>query len=148
MNNLFLVKEMFTNGYLANILNIISLLAILCGILVIVSKNPVVSVLFLIGLFGNISGYLILIGLGFMGLAYLVVYVGAIKKGIVKLILHKVVALVQIQLYGELLIIIQIFQIVLSKVSSKVRFFQVVTPGKEFSTNVYGGGDDLSVIMY
>lgn len=39
----------------------------------------VVSVLFLIGLFGNISGYLILIGLGFMGLAYLVVYVGAIS---------------------------------------------------------------------
>nr|ATI20266.1 NADH dehydrogenase subunit 6 [Juglanconis oblonga]ATI20420.1 NADH dehydrogenase subunit 6 [Juglanconis oblonga] len=79
MNNLFLVKETFTDGYIANILNIISLFAILCGVLVIISKNPVVSVLFLIGLFGNISGYLILIGLGFMGLAYLVVYVGAIS---------------------------------------------------------------------
>lgn len=79
MNNLFLVKETFTNGYLANILNIISLFAILCGVLVIVNKNPVVSVLFLIGLFANISVYLILIGLGFMGLAYLVVYVGAIS---------------------------------------------------------------------
>lgn len=33
----------------------------------------VVSVLFLIGLFGNVASYLILIGLGFMGLAYLVV---------------------------------------------------------------------------
>lgn len=40
MNNLFLVKETFTNGYLVNILNIISLFAILCGVLVIVSKNP------------------------------------------------------------------------------------------------------------
>lgn len=79
MSNLFLVKETFTNGYFENILNIISLFAILCGVLVIVSKNPVVSVLFLIGLFGNIAGYLILIGLGFMGLAYLVVYVGAIS---------------------------------------------------------------------
>nr|YP_009262046.1 NADH dehydrogenase subunit 6 [Chrysoporthe austroafricana]YP_009262166.1 NADH dehydrogenase subunit 6 [Chrysoporthe cubensis]AMX22121.1 NADH dehydrogenase subunit 6 [Chrysoporthe austroafricana]AMX22241.1 NADH dehydrogenase subunit 6 [Chrysoporthe cubensis] len=79
MNNLFLVNETFTNGYLANILNIISLFSILCGVLVIVSKNPVVSVLFLIGLFGNISVYLILIGLGFIGLVYLVVYVGAIS---------------------------------------------------------------------
>nr|AMX22305.1 NADH dehydrogenase subunit 6 [Cryphonectria parasitica] len=76
---MFLVNETFTNGYLANILNIISLFSILCGVLVIVSKNPVVSVLFLIGLFGNISVYLILIGLGFMGLVYLVVYVGAIS---------------------------------------------------------------------
>jgi NADH-ubiquinone oxidoreductase chain 6 len=67
-------------------LDIISLLSILCGILVIVTKNPIVSVLFLIGLFINISVYLIMIGLEFIGLAYLVVYVGAIKKGIVKLI--------------------------------------------------------------
>lgn len=132
--------EMYTNGYIPNMLDIISLLSILCGILVIVTKNPIVSVLFLIGLFINISVYLIMIGLEFIGLAYLVVYVGAIKKGIVKLIWYKVVALVQIQLYGELLIIIQIFQIVLSKVSSIVKLFQAVTPGKELSTNVYGGG--------
>lgn len=79
MNNLFLVNETFTNGYLANILNVISLFAILCGVFVIISKNPVVSVLFLIGLFGNVASYLILIGLGFMGLAYLVVYIGAIS---------------------------------------------------------------------
>ena len=59
MNNLFLVNETFTNGYLANILNIISLFAIFCGVFVIISKNPVVSVLFLIGLFGNIASYLI-----------------------------------------------------------------------------------------
>jgi NADH-ubiquinone oxidoreductase chain 6 len=60
-------------------LNIISLFAIFCGVFVIISKNPVVSVLFLIGLFGNIASYLVLIGLGFMGLAYLVVYIGAIS---------------------------------------------------------------------
>ncbi len=79
MNNLFLVNETFTNGYLANILNVISLFAVLCGVFVIISKNPVVSVLFLIGLFGNVASYLILIGFGFMGLAYLVVYIGAIS---------------------------------------------------------------------
>lgn len=116
MNNiLLLIKEMLTDGYISNNLDIISLFAIFCGVLVIINKNPVVSVLFLIGLFGSISVYLIVIGLGFLGLAYLVVYIGAICNGIIKPIwLFNVVALVQLQLYGIFLIIIKIFQIVVS----------------------------------
>jgi len=79
MNNLFLLNETFSNGYRAGILDFISLASILCGILVIVSKNPVVSVLFLIGLFLSISSYLIIIGINFIGLSYLLVYVGAVS---------------------------------------------------------------------
>jgi hypothetical protein len=41
MNCLFLFNDTYTNGYLSNTLNIISLLAILCGIFVISSKNPI-----------------------------------------------------------------------------------------------------------
>lgn len=59
-------------------LDIISFSAILSGILVIVAKNPVISILFLIALFVNIAAYLILIGINFIGLAYITVYVGAI----------------------------------------------------------------------
>ena len=51
----------------------------MCGILVIISKNPIVSVLFLIGLFLSISSYLIILGLSFIGLSYLLVYVGAVS---------------------------------------------------------------------
>src|SRR3954468_20498683 len=79
MNNLFIIYETYTNGYRTNILDIISLLAILCGILVIISKNPIVSVLFLIGLFASISCYLIMLGLSFIGLSYLIVYIGAVS---------------------------------------------------------------------
>jgi len=79
MNNLFLIYETYTNGYRTDILDIISLFAILCGILVIISKNPIVSVLFLIGLFAGISCYLIMLGLSFIGLSYLIVYVGAVS---------------------------------------------------------------------
>jgi NADH-ubiquinone oxidoreductase chain 6 len=50
----------------------------LCGIFVIISKNPIVSVLFLIGLFLNIAGYLMMLGMNFIGLSYLLVYVGAV----------------------------------------------------------------------
>jgi NADH-ubiquinone oxidoreductase chain 6 len=36
-------------------------------------------VLFLIGLFGSISCYLIMLGLSFIGLSYLIVYIGAVS---------------------------------------------------------------------
>lgn len=79
MYNLFLIYETFTNGLYCDILNIISLFVIFCGIFVIISKNPVISILFLIGLFGGISCYLIILGLSFIGLTYLIVYIGAIS---------------------------------------------------------------------
>jgi NADH-ubiquinone oxidoreductase chain 6 len=46
--------------------------------LVITTKNPIVSVLFLISLFLVIAVYLIMVGMHFIGLAYLLVYIGAI----------------------------------------------------------------------
>jgi len=79
MSSLFLFHESFTNGYRGELLDLISLAAILCGIFVIISKNPIVSVLFLIGLFLSISGYLIMLGMNFIGLSYLLVYVGAVS---------------------------------------------------------------------
>ena len=60
------------------LLDILCLGAILIGILVITSKNPVVSVLFLISVFVQVAGYLCLLGVGFIGISYLIVYVGAI----------------------------------------------------------------------
>lgn len=79
MNNIYLLSETYTNGYKVEVLDILSLIAILCGILVIISKNPIVSVLFLIGLFLSIASYLIILGLNFIGLSYLLVYVGAVS---------------------------------------------------------------------
>ena len=79
MNSLYILNETFTNGYRSEILDIISLAAVLCGILVIISKNPIVSVLFLIGLFLSIASYLMILGLNFIGLSYLLVYVGAVS---------------------------------------------------------------------
>ena len=76
---LYIVNEMTFSGYSAYSLDILYVIAILLGILVIISKNPIVSVLFLIGLFLCISAYLILTGLNFIGLSYLLVYVGAVS---------------------------------------------------------------------
>jgi len=57
------------------ILTIISIISALC---VITSTNPVIAIVFLIILFINVGIYLILMGLQFIGLSYLLVYVGAI----------------------------------------------------------------------
>src|ERR1700734_668543 len=79
MNSIFIINETFTNGYRVEILDVISIVAILSGILVIISKNPIVSVLFLIGLFLSIASYLMILGINFIGLSYLLVYVGAVS---------------------------------------------------------------------
>jgi NADH-ubiquinone oxidoreductase chain 6 len=79
MLNLFILHETYTNGLYYNLLNIISVTSILCGIFVIISKNPIVSVLYLIGLFLSIAGYLMMLGINFIGLSYLLVYVGAVS---------------------------------------------------------------------
>lgn len=79
MNYLFLISDIKTNGFLVEILDILSLICILFGIYTIISKNPIISVLFLIGLFSTISCYLILIGLSFIGISYLLIYVGAVS---------------------------------------------------------------------
>ena len=79
MQSSFVVTEISTNGYNIEILDILSLIAILCGILVIITKNPIESVLFLIGLFMCIASILTILGLNFIGLSYLLVYVGAVS---------------------------------------------------------------------
>lgn len=60
------------------LVNLLSFGAILSSVLVITSKNPVVAVIFLISLFINTAGYLIVLGIGFVGISYIIVYVGAI----------------------------------------------------------------------
>src|SRR6187402_239770 len=79
MNNFFLYYETYTNGFSIEILDLLSFISILCGIFVITIKNPIVSVLSLIALFFSIATYLILLGLNFIGLSYLLVYVGAVS---------------------------------------------------------------------
>lgn len=55
-----------------------SSILLLSGIMVIQARNPVHSVLFLILVFFNAAGLLILLGLDFFAMIFLVVYVGAI----------------------------------------------------------------------
>jgi NADH-ubiquinone oxidoreductase chain 6 len=60
------------------LLDLLAIGAILSGIMVITAKNPIISVLFLIAVFVNVAGYLVLLGIAYLRLVYLIVYVGAI----------------------------------------------------------------------
>lgn len=77
--NWFILSETTTNGMVYNTLNLVSLIAILFSISVIVTKNPIFSILFLIALFITIALYLMMLGINFIGLSYLLVYVGAVS---------------------------------------------------------------------
>jgi len=79
LDKLFLIKDFTSNGLLPEFIDIIYIVSIFLGIFTIISKNPIVSVLFLIGLFVNISVLLISIGFTFIGLSYILVYVGAVS---------------------------------------------------------------------
>lgn len=59
-------------------INLLAFGTLLSSVFSITSKNPVISVIFLISTFVQAAGYLILIGLKFIGVSYIVIYVGAI----------------------------------------------------------------------
>jgi NADH-ubiquinone oxidoreductase chain 6 len=79
MESLYYIDDIYTNGFYINYLHLLGYISILFSILVITAKNPIISVLYLIALFLAISSYLIMVGLVFIGISYLLVYIGAIS---------------------------------------------------------------------
>ena len=76
--NLLLIREIILNGYFLVSLDFLSIFLVFCGIIVIISKNPVISIIFLIDLFSGIASYLITLGLTFIDLYYDISYVGTV----------------------------------------------------------------------
>ena len=71
--------NLFFNFKMKNFfIDILAFASLLSSVLVITSKNPVIAFIFLISVFINAAGYLILLGIGFIGISYIIVYVGAI----------------------------------------------------------------------
>jgi len=60
------------------LINILAFASLISAVLVITSKNPVISILYLIITFVNAAGYLILSGIVFIGISYIILYIGAI----------------------------------------------------------------------
>ena len=83
------------------LLNITAIITIICSIFVITANNPVSIVVFLIAVFIIAACYLLLIGLGFIGLSYLIVYVGAVAVLFLFVVIILNVRLDEIITYGS-----------------------------------------------
>ena len=83
------------------VLDILAAAAIFSGILVITAANPVISVLFLISVFLNVAGYLALIGVAYLALVYIIVYVGAIAILFLFVVIMLNLRLVELQDTGK-----------------------------------------------
>lgn len=62
-----------------NNLWILELIILLLTIFTVISKNPIICVLFLISVFIGVAIYMLILGLSFIGISYLLVYVGAVS---------------------------------------------------------------------
>lgn len=59
-------------------MNIFAFATLLSAVLVITSKNPIISLVFLIFTFLNTALYLIITGISYIGISYIILYIGAI----------------------------------------------------------------------
>ena len=60
------------------ILELLIVFSIFACLTVITSTNPIIAIIYLIGVFLSAAIYLIFIGLNFIGISYIIVYIGAI----------------------------------------------------------------------
>jgi NADH:ubiquinone oxidoreductase subunit 6 (subunit J) len=60
------------------LLNLFAFSALMSAVMVIASKNPIHSVVFLILVFCNATGLLLLLKIEFIAMMFLIIYVGAI----------------------------------------------------------------------
>jgi len=151
MSNLYVLNEIITNSLNYNFLNFVSVLAILSGVSVIISKNPIVSVLFLIGLFLTIACYLMMLGINFIGLSYLLVYVGAVSILFLFILMLINVRISELVVNSSnsipLAILIGIFfNISLSKVFP-YKFNSEIGFNKMFSTDMYSINNNINYIL-
>ena len=81
MNNFHMI-EAYSNisaFYNPLVMDSLILISLICAFSLTINKNPIVSVLYLIGLYITIACYLFIIGTQFIGLSYILVFVGAIS---------------------------------------------------------------------
>jgi NADH-quinone oxidoreductase subunit J len=61
-----------------SLFHVFSILSIACAFIVVTTPNPIHSVLFLVGAFSSAGSLLILFGAEYLGITFIIVYVGAI----------------------------------------------------------------------
>jgi NADH-ubiquinone oxidoreductase chain 6 len=133
----------------AILLDLLAFGSVLSGILVITSRNPIISVLFLIAVFVNVACYLILLGINFIGLTYLIIYVGAIAilfLFVVMMMNIKLVELTEVGQHKEYTNNLPLGAIVGSLFLYELAFQPVPTSVSGFSSTMYNLFDSINFL--
>lgn len=167
MNQLFTIYDNLLSGYLVESLDILSIVTLLFGIAVIINKNPIGSLLSLIGLFAGISVYLILCGLTFIGFSYLIVYIGAVS--ILFLFIHMLINMrtselqsnnknsIPLALFIAILLNYSLFQLlpytiaILNSYNNKISnliYYLGINQNNTISNSINNNNINISNIMY
>nr|DAC76959.1 TPA_inf: NADH dehydrogenase subunit 6 [Entomophthora muscae] len=107
--------------------NFFMILSILATFLTISCSNPVYAVLGLISLFCFSSSYLILLGIGFLGLTYLLIYVGAIA-----ILFLFVVMMIYLKLFPH-----QVFPSLLPVATAITVFYLYSSPARAYFADAF-----------
>lgn len=137
---------------------ILSLFSILSSLMVIVSKNPVHSVLGLILVFFNVAGFFVCLGAEFLAFLFIVVYVGAVAVLFLFIIMMLNIKLVNLSLsmyryfplffifgfifFSELFFIFLIDLLPLAK-----RYFSFIDSNKYFVCSWYRFSNELDNVF-
>nr|QYC35758.1 NADH dehydrogenase subunit 6 [Apophysomyces elegans] len=131
------------------LLDLLAFGSVLSGVLVITSRNRIISVLFLIAVFVNVSCYLILLGINFIGLTYLIIYVGAIAilfLFVVMMMNIKLVELTEVNNKGEYTNTLRLGAIVGSLFLYELAFQPVPTSVSGISSTVYNLFHEINLL--
>jgi NADH-ubiquinone oxidoreductase chain 6 len=131
------------------LLDLLAFGSVLSGILVITSRNPIISVLFLISVFVNVSCYLILLGINFIGLTYLIIYVGAVAilfLFVVMMMNIKLVELTEVNHKGEYTNTLPLGAIVGSLFLYELAFQPVPSSVSGISSTIYNLFDEINLL--
>jgi len=131
------------------LLDLLAFGSVLSGILVITSRNPIISVLFLIAVFVNVSCYLILLGINFIGLTYLIIYVGAVAilfLFVVMMMNIKLVELTEVNHKGEYTNTLPLGAIVGSLFLYELAFQSVPSSVSGISSTIYNLFDEINLL--
>jgi NADH-ubiquinone oxidoreductase chain 6 len=138
---------------MTTIINLLTFGILFSSIISITANNPIISIIFLITAFVNAAGYLILLGINFIGISYIVIYVGAIAVLFLFIILMINIKLTDILDTGynftkNLPVGLNIASLLLFILFSVAQQLNLYYNSNDISINIEEIGNNLNIINY
>jgi len=146
-------KNKKIKNIMTTIINLLTFGILFSSIISITANNPIISIIFLITAFVNAAGYLILLGINFIGISYIVIYVGAIAVLFLFIILMINIKLTDILDTGynftkNLPVGLNIASLLLFILFSVAQQLNLFYNSNDISINIEEIGNNLNIINY